>query len=132
MADDIHDDVLDRLARERHVWLCTVRPNGTPHVTPVWFVYLADTWWVGSSERNLKTRNIVAEPRVTLALADADAPVVAEGRALVHRRDFPDDVVLYFAQKYQGWDVAEVWETGGARVLLEIPVTRWLFTGTAP
>lgn len=132
MADDPHGSVLDRLAGERNVWLCTVRPNGTPHVTPVWFVYQGETWWIGSSERNLKTRNIVAEPRVSLALADADTPVVAEGRAIVHRDGFPDDVVVAFANKYQGWDVSEVWETGGARVLLEVQVTRWLFDGAAP
>ncbi|MFJ8363696.1 pyridoxamine 5'-phosphate oxidase family protein [Streptomyces sp. NPDC093984] len=35
--------VLDRLARERNAWLCTVRPDGSPHVTPVWFLYLHDT-----------------------------------------------------------------------------------------
>jgi PPOX class probable F420-dependent enzyme len=129
--EEIHDAVLDRLTGEWNVWLCTVRPNGTPHITPVWFIYRDDTWWIGSSERNLKTRNIIAEPRVSLALSDADAPVVAEGRALVHRQDFREDIVLAFAAKYQGWDVSEVAETGGARVLLEIPVTRWLLSGVA-
>ncbi|MEU7799334.1 pyridoxamine 5'-phosphate oxidase family protein [Micromonospora arborensis] len=34
-------DVEVRLARELNVWLCTLRRDGSPHLTPVWFVYLA-------------------------------------------------------------------------------------------
>ncbi|WP_262286823.1 pyridoxamine 5'-phosphate oxidase family protein [Micromonospora sp. MA102] len=32
-------DVEIRLPRESNAWLCTLRPDGSPHLTPVWFVY---------------------------------------------------------------------------------------------
>jgi PPOX class probable F420-dependent enzyme len=128
MVDSLMDN---RLEREKNAWLCTVRPDGSPHVTPVWFVYRAGVWWIGSGERNVKVRNVAAEPRVSLALEDGAAPVVAEGRARIHDRDFPAEIVTAFAAKYDGWDVAAIVPPGGARVLLEIPVGRWLLAGAA-
>lgn len=80
MTHDLGEVVVARLNRERNAWLCTVRPDGSPHMTPVWFIYQVATWWIGSSERNLKVRNVVTEPRVSLALEDGVAPVVAEVR----------------------------------------------------
>lgn len=123
--------IRDRLEREKNAWLCTVRPDGSPHLTPVWFVFRDDTWWIGSGLRNVKVRNMAADPRVSLALQDGDAPIVAEGRAQIHRGDFPDDIVAAFGEKYDSWDVTAVVQPGGERVLLEIPVGRWLLAGAA-
>jgi PPOX class probable F420-dependent enzyme len=121
----------DRLDRERNVWLCTLRVDGSPHVTPVWFVYLGDTFWIGSGERNVKVRNVVHDPRVSLALEDGDEPVVAEGRARVHRGRLRTDVLAAISAKYDGWDAGVEIEPFGPRVLIEVPVSRWLLTGTA-
>jgi F420H(2)-dependent biliverdin reductase len=123
-------DVLDRLAREAHAWLCTVRPDGSPHVTPVWFVFRDDRWWIGADGRAVKIRNIEREPRVSLALEHGRHPVVAEGEATVRRGPFPPDVTREFATKY-AWDVAAVRDPNSERVLLEIPVRRWLLAGVA-
>lgn len=125
-------ELLARLERERSVWMCTLRPDGSPHVTPVWFVYSEARWWVGSAERNRKVRNLARDPRVSLALEDGRAPAVAEGRARLHRDGFPAEIVAAFASKYQGWDItAPEGGAAGARVLVEIPVTRWLLEGRA-
>jgi general stress protein 26 len=72
--------VAHRLAQEWNVWMCTLRPDGSPHVTPVWFAYQDETWWIGSDERSVKVRNVKADSRVVLALESGAAPVVAEGR----------------------------------------------------
>ncbi|MCG5469531.1 pyridoxamine 5'-phosphate oxidase family protein [Micromonospora sp. LAH09] len=123
-------DVEERLSRELNVWLCTLRRDGSPHLTPVWFVYLCATFWVGCESRSVKARNVLADPRVSLALEGGDAPVVAEGAARVHRDGFPSPVVEAFARKYDGWDVGR--QVGPSeRALLEIPVRRWLLAGTA-
>jgi F420H(2)-dependent biliverdin reductase len=122
--------VAERLAHERTVWMCTLRPDGSPHVTPVWFVYRDETWWIGSDERSVKVRNVKADPRVSLALDGGEAPVVAEGRAQLHR-EFPDHVVAAFAAKYNDWDVTLTYGPSGGRVLFEVPVGRWLLAGSA-
>ena len=124
-------DVEARLIAERHVWLTTLRPDGSPHVTPVWFLYVDGTWWIGSGEGNVKVRNLSGDPRVSLALPDGDHPVVAEGFARVHRIGFPEHVVRGFAGKYGGWDITLPVRPGGAQVLIEVPVGRWLLTGSA-
>ena len=122
--------VLDRLAREDVVWCTTVRPDGSPHTTPVWFSFAGDTWWISGAFRNVKVRNVSADPHVSLALPDGRSPAVAEGLALVHQRGFPVAIVTDFAAKYSGWDITAD-EPDGQRVLIEVPVTRWLLAGTA-
>ncbi|WP_229400970.1 pyridoxamine 5'-phosphate oxidase family protein [Micromonospora okii] len=121
-------EVLDRLDRERIAWLCTVRPDGSPHVTPVWFLYRDGEWWICTQERNRKFRNVVADPRVSLALPDGVSPVVAEGDAAVVRAPFPRAVVDGFRREYD-WDITV---PPGGNVLLRVVVTRWLMAGSAP
>lgn len=120
----------ERFERERNAWLCTLRPNGTPHLTPVWFVFVNDAWWVSSGEWNRKIVHLAADPRVSIALEDAVSPVVAEGKAIIHRGDFPREIVAAFADKYDGWDINRP-EKAGERVLVEIPASRWLLAGSA-
>ncbi|MER6756019.1 pyridoxamine 5'-phosphate oxidase family protein [Micromonospora echinofusca] len=44
-------EVLNRLGRERVVWLCTRRPDVSLHLSPVWFLYRDGDWWIGTGER---------------------------------------------------------------------------------
>ena len=131
VSPPLSPEVEARLLTERTVWLTTLRPDGSPHTTPVWFVHEPGTWWIGSGERNVKVRNLSLDPRVSLALPDGDHPVVAEGVAHVHRGGFPQHVVRGFAAKYGGWDTTVPAHPGGAQVLVEVLVTRWLLTGAA-
>ncbi|MGV9252209.1 pyridoxamine 5'-phosphate oxidase family protein [Streptomyces sp. NPDC003697] len=133
MSDPVNEPgpaVRLRLAEERNVWLCTVRPDGSAHVTPVWFVYQSSRWWIGSDLSSVKVRNIRKEPRVSLALEDGRFPVVAEGDALLMGDGFPREIVAAFEQKY-AWDVSAPTRPGSKRVLLEVRVRRWLLAGTA-
>jgi PPOX class probable F420-dependent enzyme len=60
------------LEQEPVIWLSTVRPNGAPHVVPIWF------WWDGrailafSKPDAQKVRNLRARPSVMLALGNAE------------------------------------------------------------
>ncbi|WP_241562258.1 TIGR03618 family F420-dependent PPOX class oxidoreductase [Streptomyces hoynatensis] len=123
-------EVLARLTQEPRAWLCTVRADGSPHVTPVWFVFRDGRWWIGTDGRAVKVRNIDRDPRVSLSLEDGRLPVVAEGVARVHRGPFPPEIVRAFQAKY-AWDVTAVRDPRGGRVLLEVPVRRWLLAGVA-
>lgn len=119
------------LSSEPVVWCSTLRPDGSPHLTPVWFLYLDGVWWICTEARNRKVRNVDHDPRVALALPSGSAPLVAEGRATIHRRDFLPPVVSGFARKY-GWDIAPAGHGGSPLVLFEIPTSRWLLDGTGP
>ena len=68
--------------------LATVRPDGRPHVAPVWFVLDGDDVLFNTGERSVKGRAIAREPRVCLSVDDETPPfsfVVVEGVAEVSR-----------------------------------------------
>lgn len=117
----------ERLDTEANVWLSTTRPDGRPHLTPIWFVYLRDRFWIGTGRDNVKTRNVTANPAVSVALEDGNHPIVAEGITTVHHTTSPDDVTAAFKAKY-GWDITITDDPDvGTVVLWEIVPTKWLF-----
>ena len=70
-----------RLLRALNFWLATVAADGTPHLMPVWAVWLDGRLWFSSATGSRKARNLAAQPRCSLATDDAVEPVVAHGRA---------------------------------------------------
>jgi PPOX class probable F420-dependent enzyme len=130
MSSRLDQSVAERLEREPLAWLGTLRQDGSPHLTPVWFVFHESTLWVCSAEKNRKVRNVRLDPRVSVALEGGSAPVVAEGQVTLHPCDFSPDVIERFRKKYD-WDITVSNEREGRRVLMEIPVVRWLLAGVA-
>lgn len=67
------------------VWLTTVRPDGQPQSSPVWFVVDGDEFLLYSLAGTPRTANIASNPRVSLNLdSDAGADVVSiEGTARI-------------------------------------------------
>lgn len=117
----------ERLATERNLWLATVRPDGRPHLVPLWFVWVEGAFWIGTGARSAKARNLAAEPRAAVSLEDGNAPVAAEVVASQASRPFRAPVVDAFAAKY-GWDVTvDDDEDVGELVVYELRPTRWLF-----
>lgn len=115
-----------RLRTERNAWFVTVRPEGTPHVAPVWFAHLGRRFWIGTGERSVKVRNLRANPSVVVALESGDDPVVAGGRARLVDRPFPDEVVARMRATYR-WDLDQEEDEDVGRVaLVEVEVDRWL------
>jgi PPOX class probable F420-dependent enzyme len=119
-----------RLATDRNVWLCTVRGDGSPHVTPVWFTWVDDAFWMCTSSGSVKARNLRGDPRVSVTLEDGDRPIVAEGSARLHQRPYPERVADAFADKF-GWDITVPGTDGDWAVLIQLPVRRWLLGGPA-
>src|SRR5690242_8658484 len=65
--------VLPMLTGERVVWLSTVRPDGTPHLVPTWFLWDGDALLVWSKPNAVKVRNLRANPRLMVAVGDPRA-----------------------------------------------------------
>jgi PPOX class probable F420-dependent enzyme len=64
---------IDRLlSQETTVWLSTVRPDGRPHLVPIWFSWDGQRLFVASKPNAVKVRNLRSNPRVMLALGDPD------------------------------------------------------------
>ena len=116
---------MGRLDEERDVWVSSVRPDGRPHLVPVWFVWAHKAFWVGTGRSSVKHRNVQHQPEVVMALEDGDDPLVAVCRVSEVEQP-PDDVVATFARKY-GWDLTQVHdEDVGERVIWRADLVRWL------
>ncbi|MFC9843182.1 PPOX class F420-dependent oxidoreductase [Streptomyces sp. NPDC060223] len=64
--------------------LSTVRADGGPHVTPIWFLLDGDDLLFNTSKESVKGRNLTRDGRVALCVDDDRPPfafVVLEGRA---------------------------------------------------
>ena len=70
-----------RLTVSHDYWVATVRPDGRPHVMPVWGVWFDGRLWFSSGLRSRKARNLAAEPRCTMTTDQAQDPVVLDGLA---------------------------------------------------
>lgn len=103
----VPDRAAKRLAskKERNLWLASVRPNGRPHLVPVWFVWADGMVYLCTAPDSVKVRNICANPRVTLALEDGSDPVVVEGEARLLDGAVSPEVAAAFSHKYD-WDIS--------------------------
>lgn len=93
--------------------LATVRPDGRPHVVPIWFDLDGDTLVFMTGQTTIKGMNIQRDPRVCICVDDETPPfafVQVEGRAALSA---DADELLYWATRiggrYMGADQAEAY-----------------------
>jgi PPOX class probable F420-dependent enzyme len=107
--------------------LVDLRPDGSPHVTPVWVDYDGEHVLVNSAYGRLKVRNIQRDPRVAIDVLPADdqqsgyvsvsgtAELVDEGA---------DEHIDKLAKKYLGVDEYPFRSPGERRVIIRITPER--------
>ena len=97
-------DTLERLGRERDVWVSTAHPDHGPHQVPLWFLWDGRAVWMCTGAASVTVRNVRAEPRVRLALPDTFDVVLLQGEAeCFPDQEVPTDAAAAFAEKF-GWD----------------------------
>jgi hypothetical protein len=73
------DWVVERLEKARNYWVSTTRPDGRPHVAPVWAIWLDGTLYFDGHPQTLWARNIAQNPNVVIHLESGDEVVILEG-----------------------------------------------------
>lgn len=118
------------LSQPRIAHLATLRPAGTPHVAPVWFLWDRGRAWIMADAGAVKVRNIKGNPAVTLSIATPERPlsyVVLEGRAQINAEGLARVVermcVLYDGPE-RGVEFAKDLLGEDRMVLLEISIDR--------
>jgi PPOX class probable F420-dependent enzyme len=99
---DAHID--ERLRRELMMWLSTVRPDGRPHLVPVWFLWDGETILIFSQPKQQKLRNLQHNPNVVVALDTAgqgDDVVMMEGKAELLDDPKVSTALPAYAEKYK-------------------------------
>jgi PPOX class probable F420-dependent enzyme len=135
MAKKMTDDERRQFLSEgtRTGKLATVRPDGRPHVAPIWFVLDGDDLIFTTGADSVKGQAIVRDPRVALTV-DREEPlydfVVVEGTATVS--EDLDDLLTWatrIAARYMGDDKADAYGKRNAvpgELLVRISPTRMI------
>jgi PPOX class probable F420-dependent enzyme len=66
MSITINESLAARLASEQTIWLTTVRADGTPQPTPVWFLWNGETFLIFTQPASQKLRNLAGNSTVAL------------------------------------------------------------------
>ena len=71
----------ERLSRAHTYWVATTRPDGAPHVMPVWGVWLDDAFCFSTGSQSRKARNLAENPRCVISCEAEEAHIIVEGAA---------------------------------------------------
>ena len=98
-----HQHVDQRLRNEPIIWIGSVRPDGRPHMVPVWFLWDRTSIFIFSQPKAQKIRNLESNPNVTLALEAANAGAdiaIVEGTAIVSPAANAQGIMPAYSAKY--------------------------------
>ena len=123
-----------RLEQAKIYWISTTRPDGRPHVTPVWGVWLDTTLYFDGHPQTRRVRNIVANPAVAVHLESGGAGkdvVIVEGNA--YPMESPDRALTtrlaaaytakYVEDRYA--PTPDSWDAGGLYAMRPRVVFAW-------
>ena len=130
---------LERLSDAHNYFLATTRPNGAPHVMPVWGVWFNNAFFFSTGNQSRKAHNLKENSRCVICPERADNAVMLEGEAeLVADTPVLAQVEQLYDDKYHWPKITEL--PGGAiykvqpRVVFGISEdagpatwTRWVF-----
>jgi hypothetical protein len=103
--------VEERLAASPNYWLATVRPDGRPHVAPIWGVWVDGALYFDGSPKTRWARNIAISPAVSVNLENGNDAVILEGIVETVRTDTA-----------LGTRILEVWDAKYGRLPPDPPV----------
>ena len=104
MAVEINEIVAGRLQSEQIIWLTTVRADGTPQPTPVWFLWTNNSFLIFSQPSALKVRNLQSNPKVALNFHTDEyggSVVVFTGEARVDTNPVTAEERAAYLKKYE-------------------------------
>lgn len=72
---------LERLLASHNYWLATTRPDGRPHLMPLWGLWDDDALYISTASSSRKAVNLYLQPACSISTQRADEAVIVEGRA---------------------------------------------------
>lgn len=97
--------VAQRLEHEHIIWLTTVRADGVPQPSPVWFLWDGTDILMYSRPNTPKLRNMAQNPAVALHFNSDERGgdiVVFTGTARIEAHALPSTDVPAYIEKYRG------------------------------
>lgn len=136
--------VTERFEKARNYWIGSTRPDGSPHVAPVWGIWLDGAFYFSTDRKSRKGKNLAQNPRIAVHLESGDEVCIIEGvvdevKSKAALKKFVDAYGAKYAMKPE--ELQQV--LGGAAIYLVRPTavfawlesdfvksaTRWTFEG---
>jgi PPOX class probable F420-dependent enzyme len=96
------------LTGKNFAFLAELKPDGSPHVSPVWIDVEGDLILVNTAKGRHKEANMRRDPRVAISISSRDDPyqhVDIRGRVVEIREGEPAVADIdRLGKKYRGWD----------------------------
>jgi hypothetical protein len=98
----------ERLTVCRNLWLTTIRPEGGPHMMPVWGVWIDGAFAFSTGAGSRKAKNFRGNPKVAIATDDGAEAVVIEGDVAVMPSWSHAPFIAAYKEKYD-WALDDSW-----------------------
>ena len=125
-------EIKEFLNRKLIATLVTLRQDGSPHASPMWYMYQDGKFYSGTGRESLKVRNIQRDDRVSLCISTHNEPyqyIVVDGTCEIvkgdTKRTLPRVSVRYLGEK-RGKAFDEEMAQIGESVMLVITPTKIL------
>ncbi len=120
--------VTERMTAAQNYWICTVSPDGHPHATPVWGLWLDDKLFFGGGVATKRSRNLAENPAVCVHLESGADVVILHGEALPLAspdKELTSRLADLSAEKYGYRPKPEDYEAPGTFVFAPSVVLAW-------
>jgi PPOX class probable F420-dependent enzyme len=119
------------LASMPNAIVATIRPDGTPQLTPNWYLWTGSSFLISVTERSIKTRHLRRDPRIVLCIDDVEGGdyVQVTGTAVLIEGEAAREPTLAQCRKYMPAEQVEPhWDAllaEGRRVVIEVKPVRY-------
>jgi PPOX class probable F420-dependent enzyme len=95
------------LEGKRNAVMATIKKDGSPQLTPVWYRWDGEQFWVSTTKDRAKYKNLLRDARVSLCIDDVETSttVIASGKARLTEENLWADTQEIVA-RYRGPDQA--------------------------
>ena len=100
------DWALERLAKCRNFFLATTRPDGRPHVMPLWGCWVHGMFVFSTAITSVKSQNLLKNPACAVTVDDGHEAVIVEGTAKIVTKDEIPDFFPAYKEKY-GYNIPD-------------------------
>jgi PPOX class probable F420-dependent enzyme len=121
------------LANMPNAIVATVRRDGLPQVTPNWYLWTGEEFWISTSAATAKTHNLRRDPRIILVIDDpasGDYVQVIGSATIIEGLEVREPTIALIRKYRDEPDVVPHWETisaESARVLIVVRPDRFLW-----
>jgi PPOX class probable F420-dependent enzyme len=120
---DLPEKYRDLFEKRAFASLATLRPDGAPHVSPVWVDWDGRYVRFNTARGRAKAKDVERDPRVALAVRDPENPyryVEVRGRVAEVTEHGADAHIDALAKKYLGKDRYPFRQPGEVRIIVKV------------